>query len=172
MLRQLKEEDTQFMLEWMHDSEINCWFQNDFSVFTEQQALEFIKNANEKKEDKKEYHYAISAPDGEYLGTISLKNIDMRNQNAEYAICLRRKAMGKGLAFQATQDILEMAFIKLHLNKVYLNVMSENEKAICLYERCGFRCEGEWINHLFLNKKYHSLKWYGLQRKEWMLWKK
>ena len=57
-----------------------------------------------------EYHLAITEDGQEYLGTISLKDVDLNNRNAEYAICLRKKAMGKGLAYEATQKVLEFAF--------------------------------------------------------------
>lgn len=168
MLRPLIETDASLMLEWMHDPDINRWFQVKFAEFTEQQAVDFIRKANEDDGDRDQYHYAVTGEDGEYLGTISLKNVDKFNRNAEYAICMRKVAMGKGLAFQATQDILEIAFGQLKLNRVYLNVLSENKKAIALYERSNFRCEGEWKEHLFLNNQYCSLKWYGMQRDEWL----
>lgn len=168
MLRPLMEEDAKLMLEWMHDSDINCWFQIDFSEFVEQQAIDFIRKANETNGNRTQYHYAITEADGKYLGTVSLKNVDRINRNAEYAICMRKEAMGKGLAFQATQDILKIAFDELNLNRVYLNVLSDNKKAIGLYERSNFRYEGEWKEHLYLNNKYRSIKWYGLQRDEWL----
>ena len=43
-----------------------------------------------------------SDQDDEYLGTISLKNIDLKNKNAEYAISTRKKARGTGANQQAT----------------------------------------------------------------------
>lgn len=168
MLRPLMEEDAKLMLEWMHDPDINCWFQIDFSEYVEQQALDFIRKANETNGSKTQYHYAITEADGKYLGTVSLKNVDMVNRNAEYAICMRKEGMGKGLAFRATQDVLKIAFDELKLNRVYLNVLSDNTKAIALYERSNFRYEGEWRAHLFLNNRFCSLKWYGLQREEWL----
>ena len=168
MLRPLLEIDATLMLEWMHDPDINCWFQINFAEYTEQQAVDFIRKANEDNGDRTQYHYAITEDDGEYLGTISLKNVDKLNRNAEYAICMRKAGMGKGMAFQATQDILEIAFDELKLNRVYLNVLSGNKKAIALYERSNFRYEGEWKEHIFLNNQYCSLKWYGMQREEWL----
>lgn len=172
-LRQLCLEDAEKMIEWMHDSTINCNFQFDAANYTLEQARNFIKKANEEYLKGSAYHFAITEDGQEYLGTISLKNIDLKNRNAEYAICLRKKAMGKGIAYEATQEIIELAFTKLNLNRVFLNVLADNERAICLYDRCGFIYEGEWREHLHLRGRYRSLRWYGIQKEEWMnQWKK
>ena len=55
-----------------------------------------------------------------------MKNIDLDNKKAEYAICVRKKAMGTGVAKEATLEILRIAFEEMGLNKVYLNVITEN----------------------------------------------
>ncbi len=172
-LRQLCIEDAEGMLEWMHDPEINCNFRFDAASYTLEQAKDFITQAEESYKQGKTYHWAITEEGKEYLGTISLKDIDFENRNAEYAVCLRKCAMGKGIAYEATSLVLEYAFSRLNLHRVYLNVLSDNKKAIHLYERCGFQFEGEWKDHLYLKGRYHSLKWYGIQKEEWMKqWKK
>lgn len=172
-LRQLCIEDAEGMLEWMHDPTINCNFRFDAAAYNLEQAKDFILKAKDAYKEGKTYHWAITEDGKEYLGTISLKDIDLENKNAEYAICLRKCAMGKGIAYEATQYVLQYAFSELELHRVYLNVLSDNEKAIHLYERCGFQFEGEWKEHLYLKGKYRSLKWYGIQKEEWMKqWKR
>lgn len=172
-LRQLCMEDAELMLEWMHDPDINCCFRFDASSYDMEKVQNFIKKANETYQSGQEYHFAITEDGQEYLGTISLKEVDLINRNAEYAICLRKRAMGKGLAYEATRKVLEFAFDELDLNKVYLNVLSNNHNAIRLYERSGFVYEGEWNKHLYLRGQFHSLKWYGIQKEEWeKTWKK
>ena len=172
-LRQLCIEDAEGMLEWMHDPTINCNFRFHAAAYNLEQAKDFILKAKDAYKEGKTYHWAITEDGKEYLGTISLKDIDLENRNAEYAICLRKCAMGKGIAYEATQYVLEYAFTELDLHRIYLNVLSDNEKAIHLYERCGFQFEGEWKEHLYLKGRYRSLKWYGIQKEEWMKqWKR
>lgn len=168
-LRQLCMEDAEGMLEWMHDPDINSCFRFDASSYDLEKVQSFIKKASESYQQGLEYHFAVTEAGQEYLGTISLKAVDLVNRNAEYAICLRKSAMGKGLAYEATMKLLEFAFDKLDLNKVYLNVLSNNRNAIRLYERCGFKYEGEWKNHLYLRGQFCSLKWYGVQKEEWLI---
>ena len=158
MLRCLEEKDASFMLEWMHDSEINCNFQVDFAALTMESALNFINNSF----DEENQHFAFVDENDEYLGTISLKHISHKNDSAEYAIAARRKAQGTGAAMQATLEVLEYAFEKLKLHRVYLNVLEDNVRAQKLYEKCGFVYEGSAVEAVKLNGVYRTLKWYGI----------
>lgn len=166
-LRRLEEKDAEGMLEWMQDPEIQKSFCFHMEEQTRESVLEFIKSAGTEFADGRDVHYAIVNNLDEYLGTISLKNIDRTAGKAEYAISLRRGAQGKGIAAEATHAILQVAFEQHNLQKVYLNVLSENKRAIRLYEKCGFVYEGEFRRHLFLRGEYRGLKWYSMLREEY-----
>ena len=165
-LRMLKEKDAEGMLEWMHDPEIQKSFRFCAENKKKEDVLRFIREAKVEPVDGKSIHLAIVDENDEYLGTISLKNVDLTSANAEFAISLRQNAQGKGIAIQSTQELLELAFNKFGLERVYLNVLSENEKAIRLYEKCGFIYEGEFRKHLFLRGEYKSLKWYSILKED------
>lgn len=167
-LRMLQESDASGMLEWMKDPEIQNVFRNDMGKITMEEALEFIRSSRESWEKSGSLHLAVADEKDEYLGTISLKNIDLQAKNAEYAISLRRKAHGKGIGYTATRQLLEYAFSIMKLERIYLNVLSDNEKAIRLYERVGFVFEGEFRKHLYLRGAYRNLKWYGLLRENYI----
>lgn len=167
LLRQLKEKDAEGMLEWMHDPEIQKNFRFETDNRKLKDVIDFIQKAEIRPINGKSIHYAIVDEQDEYLGTISLKNIDLESRNAEYAISLRKKAQGKGIASRATKEILNLAFNCFHLERVYLNVLSGNEKAIRLYEKCGFVYEGEFRKHLFLKGEYKTLKWYSMLKEEY-----
>lgn len=166
-LRQLCEKDVEGMLEWMHDPEIQNNFRVALQDMNREDALRFIKEAECTPVSGKSIHYAIVDKNDEYLGTISLKNVDLESKNAEYAISLRKKAQGLGIAEKATREILKIAFGDFGLERVYLNVLPENERAIHLYEKCGFIFEGEFRNHLYLRGEFKSLRWYSLLREEY-----
>lgn len=167
-LRRLQEEDIAGMLEWMTDSDIRKSFRFSSDRIDEKNVLQFIKNAGTTPMEGKSIHYAIADEESnEYLGTISLKEVSMSNKNAEYAISLRRNAQGKGIATQATKEILKLAFGEFALEKVYLNVFSDNTRAIKLYEKCGFIFEGEFRNHLLIEGEFRSLRWYSILRCEY-----
>lgn len=158
-IRKLEYNDATKMLEWMHDPNINCYFRSDFSKMTLNDVMNFIQNSF----DDKNQHFAIVNEKNEYMGTISLKNINKIDNNAEYAIVTRTVAHGKGLALEATMEILNYAFNELKLHKVYLNVLEENGRANRFYEKCGFKYEGMSKEMFYINGKYHNLNWYAIE---------
>ena len=132
-LRDLSEKDIYYQLEWMRDEEVVSNFQVPFRDKTYEDILEFVRNGS----NKFNVHKAIVNEFDEYLGTISLKNIDYSEFSAEYAIVIRKAFWGKGVGRFATQEILNLAS-ELGLKKVYLTVLESNIKAQKLYERFGF----------------------------------
>lgn len=166
-LRKLKEEDAAGMLEWMHDPEVQKGLRMNAAEKTETDVLKFIEEAMIEPVNGGSVHFAIVDENDQYEGTVSLKNFDFKSGNAEYAICLRGSVQHKGIAAQATREILHLAFEKYKLEKVYLSVFSQNAKAIQMYEKAGFVYEGELRRHLFLNGEYKNLKQYGILREEY-----
>lgn len=159
ILRKLKKEDAPLMYEWMTAPDVNLYFRFDPTKITIDSCEEFIQNSF----DDYNRTYAIDE-DGEYAGSISLKHINLKDMNAEMAISIRSKYRGMGLGKQAIKKILEIGFYELNLNKIYLDVLSKNESAIKLYEKIGFKLEGELVDHIKINDEFKSLKLYGIWR--------
>lgn len=163
-LRKLEQSDAELMLEWMHDKELTENMMADFQNMKLEDCVEFIKAA--LTDETKNLHRAICSDDNEYLGTVSLKNIDYKSQNAEFAIALRRKALGKGVAVSATKQILEIAFEELHLSRIYLCVASCNRRAIKFYDKFGFLYEGCFRKHVYIAKQRQDLLWYSILKED------
>lgn len=170
-LRQLQEKDAELMLEWMHDPSIQRNFQRDMLNSNFNDVSTFIKNSNQVTvnniRDGESIHFAIVDDIDEYLGTVSLKHVSLKNKNAEYAIVTRNKCKGKSIGKQATLLILDFAFSELKLNKVYLNVLSNNTRAIKMYEKVGFHLEGIMKQQVVINGQYDDLVWYGILKNEY-----
>ena len=76
LLREPLEKDAQGMLSWMHAPATREIFANDFSSFTLEKVLNFIRHANEDENNK---NFVCVDDHDNYLGTVSLKNIDYSN---------------------------------------------------------------------------------------------
>ena len=160
-LRALEPKDAPFMLEWMTDPDITRFFRFDSSKVSIDSCEAYIEAASSQPET---VHFAIADENDEYLGTISLKDVDRKYKCAEYAISTRKKAHGTGAALQATRLILHYAFETLDLERVYLNVLAENGRANAFYRKAGFRFVREEPEALELRGMRKALNWYEARR--------
>ena len=151
-LRPLQAKDTPLVLECMTDPSIARLFRYDAGQITADTVAVFIEAA---KNTQKNIHLACVDEADTYLGTISLKNIDLENKTAEYAVVFRTAAQGTGAAAFATREILRIAFTEYALARVYLNVLEDNARAWRFYEKMGFVYEGNLRKGLLL-RIYHN----------------
>ena len=153
------------MYEWMTDPEITRFFRFDAAKITLEGCRAFIEKA---QSDPDTVHFAIADERDEYLGTISLKDVDREQKQAEYAISTRKKAHGSGAAMHATRLILVCAFDELELERVYLNVLAENGRANAFYRKAGFRFDRTETAALEIRGALKDLNWYELSKAEYM----
>lgn len=166
-LRRLLEKDASLMLEWMHDENVVSSLGTDFRKKTLKDALSFIRWSLEP--ECGEVHLACVSDDDEYLGTVSLKHIDQKNKNAEYAICFRRCAHGTGAASYATEQILRIAFEDQKLEKVYLYLYSINTRAERFYQKQNFKFEGRQRKQAIYKGGFVDVIWYGIVKEDWSI---
>ena len=162
-IRNLKMKDARLMLEWMHDEELVKFFPTNFRDKNLSDCEAFIQ-----AEDACSRNWAICNDEDEYLGTVSLKHIDLKNGVAEYAIAMRKCALGTGASHYGTQEVLKTAFEEMGLNRVYLNVLEDNVRANKFYEKAGFLYEGTFREHLYVDGKYRNLKWFALTKTDYL----
>lgn len=167
IIRNLEMRDAEGMLEWMRDPSVNCFFQFDAAHMDYDKVAKFIGDAEREKTENQSYNWAVVNEADEYMGTISLKHVNKQAGTAEYAISMRKIAQGSGYAKRATEQILKIAFEEWKLNRVYLNVISDNLRAIRFYEKCGFVYEGEFRDHICIRGALKSLKWYAMLKSEY-----
>jgi RimJ/RimL family protein N-acetyltransferase len=77
------------------------------------------------------------------IGVSSLRDIDLLSKVAEFGIYIGDiQERGKGFAELATKLTLKFGFFDLGLNRIFLRAITENKKAVSLFEKCGFKKEG------------------------------
>ena len=143
IIRPLQEQDAYTSVNWRNDPEVFKYtgtiYQNKITIDTELDWLRKVAN------NPKDYRCAILA-DGVYVGNIYLTNID--EKSAHYHIFIGNKDYwGKGIAKQASIQIINYGFKVLGVKTIYLRVRLLNERAILLYENLGFKkidADEEW----------------------------
>jgi len=134
-LRRLEEKDAPLMLEWMHDDSVVHNMGTDFSKKTIEDCLNFIEASIEDKENA---HFAIVNDSDEYMGTVSLKHIHKEDGYAEFAITVRKSAMGKGYSKWGMLEILRYGFEIVGLDRIYWYVSPKNKRAVSFYDKNGY----------------------------------
>ncbi|MDO7975846.1 GNAT family N-acetyltransferase [Oceanotoga teriensis] len=167
-LRDLKISDIDYMREFVENDEISKNFVFTRYPYSKEKMVSFIKSS---WEDKNNVHYAITDENDNYIGTVSLKNINYIDKNAEYAIVIRKKYWGQKIALKATDKILFYGFNTLNLEKIYLNVLSNNVRAINFYKKYGFKKEGIFKNHIYHFGKYVDMEWYAFFKNDFNITK-
>lgn len=150
------------MLEWMHDENVVCGLRGNFKEKTLDNCIAFINSAQKMEEN---IHLAIVTDADEYMGTVSLKNINRKEQDAEFAITIRESAMGKGYSWYGMHEIIRKAFEEYGLKCVYWCVSAQNERAVKFYNKHGF-CRAYDISEdvQAQYKEMTDLLWYEVQR--------
>lgn len=157
-LRQLKLKDAPLMLNWMHDKSVTQDLRTDFESKTLEDAERFIRNSFENSDN---LNLAIASDEDEYMGTVSLKDIDDRS--AEFGITVRKEAMGRGYSWYGMKAILDKAFNELGLECVYWCVSRNNARAVRFYDKHNFH-EVFDIPQNVLDRYdgIKNLKWYSV----------
>ncbi len=159
-LRDLELKDAPLMLEWMHDENVIENLRGRFAEKTVEDCRNFIKAAENKEHD---IHLAIVSDEDEYMGTVSLKDIDRETLSAEFAITVRKAAMGRGYAWFGMEEIIRKAFDEYGLDTVYWCVSRQNERAVRFYDKHNFH-EAVDISSNILERYagMNDLKWYSV----------
>ncbi len=161
-LRKLEEKDACFMLEWMHDSSIVEMFCTNFLDNTIEDCMEFIE---ESSSNRNCLHMAVVDEEDTYMGTVSLKN--KIEGTAEFAIVVRKAAMGKGYAAYAMNEILKIGFEQIKLKKIYWYVAKENRRAIRFYEKNNYKrvkFPPVKIENIGIKKYHEFYLWYAVEK--------
>lgn len=104
-----------------------------------------------------------------HIGNITLQQIDWLNRFAEIGIIIgNKKFRGKGYSKEAITLVVEHAFRKMNLMKIYAGMIEGNEVSKKAFESIGFKVEGVFRSHFYLDGGYHDCYRLGLLKKEYV----
>ena len=137
-LRPLVSTDLRRCVKWFSDPQIIHFLGRNSPVTLAEEERWF--RDYERRTD--EQIFAIEA-EGAHVGNIGLHKIDRAHRKAEVGIVIGEPSLwSRGYGTEAMRIVLHYAFSSLGLNKVSLDVLEYNERAIRTYGRLGFSREG------------------------------
>jgi RimJ/RimL family protein N-acetyltransferase len=101
------------------------------------------------------------------IGIIELNKVDWIHGNAEVGIIIWPSGeRGKGYGRKAIKALSHWAFNTLRLRRLYGKMYASNTASQRCFEGAGFKHEGVWREHFFVDGKPVDAILYGLLREE------
>jgi len=142
-LRELTLDDAEDRYQWCLDREVTKHLNmpEKYPPFSQEETLAWIDMCIKRTNGYEQK--AIMTKEGKHIGWIDLKNIDRLNKHAELGVAIGDKTYwGRGFGLAAMREMLQWGYQELGLNKIWLRVEVDNEKAIKSYRRMGYVDEG------------------------------
>jgi ribosomal-protein-alanine N-acetyltransferase len=129
----------------------------------------YIRKKIEEWEERSAFNFGIwLKDDGNYIGHISVKNIDWIIPRGEIAYIISQEYEGKGIMTEALTAIIKFSFENLSMSRLFLRVMTNNSRSYELAERCGFSREGILRkDHKTYEGDLVDLYYYGMTKEDY-----
>ena len=163
-IRPIKEEDTDNIIKWRNKSSVNQYF-----IYREPFTRESHLNWFHNKVQTGEVAQFIIMADDEPIGSVYLRDIDNKNKKCEFGIFIGDEFnCGKGYGKIASKLVIDHAFDKLKLNRIFLRVFPTNIRAIKCYEKIGFKQEGIFREDVIIDGKAYDMIFMAILKKDWL----
>jgi RimJ/RimL family protein N-acetyltransferase len=157
-------EDVPIMAAWEEDS---VYLRNlDTDIAYPRSVAQLEEESNRSSGSK--YFRLRTIEDDALIGFVVIHSIEWNNRAGLLAIGIGDQTnQNKGYGSEALQLILRYAFHELNLNRVGLDVIGYNERAIRAYEKAGFVVEGRVRSAVYRDGEYSDRMNMGILRSEW-----
>lgn len=98
----------------------------------------------------------------EIIGMVFLHSLNKHHRKTEIAFSITRRLWGQGLATEAAQKVLEVAFGTLMLNRVEATCMPENIGSRCVLKKLGMSLEGIMQRSHLRYDGFHDMELYAI----------
>jgi [ribosomal protein S5]-alanine N-acetyltransferase len=121
------------------------------------------------RQGKDSYFFVICLlADQRPIGTAALFALDLVNGNAGFGIFIGERALwGRGYGTDALAAISDFGFGELRLERIWLDVFTDNARAKRSYEKAGFAVEGILRHDYYRSGRYLDVYRMALLRSDW-----
>jgi RimJ/RimL family protein N-acetyltransferase len=113
------------------------------------------------------FQWGVEAVGSQLVGTCTLARLDLANRRAELGFALGRAFWGRGYMAAALPAVVDFAFGRLRLHRVFADTDPRNAPSIRVLQRLGFRREGFLREHYLVQGERQDAIIYGLLSSEW-----
>jgi len=167
IINKIGQKDLKNIIDWKGNRSLADKIMSNTQVLDQNSAQKWLKKNEEDKNQVIKGIFHLNHDQNIFVGIVRLMFIDFYSKTAELGIFIGEDDLrGKGIGGEALRLILNYAFLKLELNKVYLRVTETNSKAINLYKKYNFKVEGRLKEHYYnlSSNKYENIIYMGLFR--------
>jgi RimJ/RimL family protein N-acetyltransferase len=155
VLRPVEDDDVEIIHRWHNSPEV--WWSMDYDrPFSTDEVREDIERS------RREGHPFVIEVDGRPVGRIGINGFRPRDRICSlYLYIGEPEDRGRGFAVDAVSTLVGHAFDRMDLARIELWTLASNERAIEVYEACGFHREavlpersfrdGEWVDHVVMS---------------------
>jgi hypothetical protein len=156
--------------QWSQDAEYQRLVEGDPSVPLSLKATKEVNERDWPGDDPCNIMFLIRAnEDDRIIGFANLDYISWTHGDSYMGLGLGDKTCwGKGYGTEAMNILLRYAFTELNLHRMSLTVFEYNERAIRMYQKCGFKVEGLNRDYHFRDGRRWDLVSMGILRDEWL----
>ncbi len=147
--------DVDNIMTWVNDPEVVKNLQHFDKEFSREDEKNYVQKILTSKND---YVFSfLNKETGQYIGQGGIHGIAWENKLGRLSIIIKREYWNKGYAQEILPKLVDHAFKRLGLHKIYLMHWKENKKADHLYRKLGFQEEGVFKDEYFWQGKYHDM---------------
>lgn len=114
----------------------NWWFPAQFKV-TIEGTKKWVENQVIQNPDR--LLFMLEDPSGKIIGHLGLYRFNFSERSCEVDNIIRGEDLIPGVMTEALKTLIVWSTLTLKIKKFYLKVYADNERAIALYKRCGFK---------------------------------
>jgi ribosomal-protein-alanine N-acetyltransferase len=168
LLRKLRLEDAEDMLEYAVDPEIaglGLWLPFHTLADSQTDLADTLERYN--KGDLVDWAIVLKA-ENKMIGRAGLHPISLSNARAEVGYASNRKYWGQGYMTEAIEEIITFGFQRLYLNRIEALILPENSASMRVAEKVGMKFEGLRRECTYIRGKFDDLRMYSILRQEWV----
>lgn len=155
-LRLLEEQDVnEKYLSWFKNNGVTKFLEVESNSLTIKTVKDYLKQG---LNTKSYFMYAICLKENDkHIGNLKIGPINYKHGYSDFVTVIGDKTQwGKGLATEAIQLGIKLAFEKYNIRKLSAGIYSENIGSIKAYAEAGFRIEGTLKDQYVVNNEYQD----------------